>query len=147
MFGKLPVDAIVVRNPDELNSQHVRQALAGDLYLDAILGTGFKPPVSSLYAAAIRIMNEGSVPVIAVDIPSGADADAIAVQNGEMARADAIVTFTAPRPAHVFAALTSGPTVVAQIGSPEEAIVSAQQLNLITPRDIASTAGATGGGF
>ena len=53
------------------------------------------------------------------------------------ARADAIVTFTAPRPAHVFAALTSGPTVIAPIGSPPEAIVSQLGLHLSTPNDFA----------
>ena len=103
----------------------MRRALQADLYLDAVLGTGFKPPVSGLYAEAIAMMNASEVPVIAVDIPSGADADAMGPQAGTIARADAIVTFTAPRPAHVFSLLTAGPTVVADIGSPEEAIVSA----------------------
>ena len=78
-------------------------ALQADLYLDAVLGTGFKPPVSGLYAEAIAIMNASQVPVVAVDIPSGADADAMGPQSWDgFARADAIVTFTAPRPAHVF---------------------------------------------
>ena len=75
---------------------------------------------------------------MAVDIPSGADADAMGPQTGTIARADAIVTFTAPRPAHVFSLLTTGPTYVAEIGSPEQAIVSALQLNVITARDFAT---------
>jgi NAD(P)H-hydrate epimerase len=54
-----------------------------------------------------------------------------------MARADAIVTFTAPRPAHIFAALTSGPTVIAPIGMPQEAVVSELGLHLSTPADFA----------
>ena len=141
MFGKLPDAPIVVRSTQELKSERVQGALRADLYIDAILGTGFKPPVSGLYADAIAIMNASRVPVIAVDIPSGADADAMGPQTGTIARADAIVTFTAPRPAHVFSMLTAGPTVVAAIGSPEEAIVSAQQLNVITARDIASLIG------
>ena len=53
------------------------------------------------------------------------------------ARADGVVTFTAPRPAHVFAELTAGETEVAPIGSPDEAIVSSLGLNLITPHDFA----------
>ena len=56
-------------------------------------------------------------------------------------RADAIVTFTAPRPAHIFGMLTTGPTVIAPIGSPDEAIVSSLQLNLITAREIAPLIG------
>jgi NAD(P)H-hydrate epimerase len=76
-----------------------------------------------------------------VDIPSGADADAMQAQAGAIARADAIVTFTAPRPAHVFSLLTAGPTFVADIGSPEAAIVSALQLNVITAHDIGRLVG------
>jgi hydroxyethylthiazole kinase-like uncharacterized protein yjeF len=136
MFGKFPGPAIAVHSNEELKSERVRLALHGDWYLDAVLGTGFKPPVSGLYAEAIGIMNASHVPVVAVDIPSGADADAMGPQAGTIARADAMVTFTAPRPAHVFSLLTPGPTVVAGIGSPQEAIVSALHLNVITARDV-----------
>jgi len=136
MFGKLPVAAIIVKSRDR-----VRGSLTGDLYLDAILGTGFKPPVSGLYADAIAVLNASQAPVVAVDIPSGADADAMGAQNGIIARADSIITFTAARPAHVFSGLTTGPTYVAEIGSPNEAIVSSLQLNVITARDFAPLIG------
>jgi ADP-dependent NAD(P)H-hydrate dehydratase / NAD(P)H-hydrate epimerase len=138
MFGKLPSAAIAVRSGEELTTDRVRLSLVADLYLDAVLGTGFKPPVSGLYADAIAIMNASQTPVIAVDIPSGADANGMAPQSGTIARADAVVTFTAARPAHVFGRLTSGPTYVAGIGSPDEAIVSTLLLNVITARDIAA---------
>jgi NAD(P)H-hydrate epimerase len=137
MFGKLPISPIVVHSNEDLNGEQVRLALPADLYLDAILGTGFKPPVSGLYADAINLMNASQVPVVAVDIPSGADADTMSPQQGTVARADSIDTFTAPRPAHVFSSLTAGVTCVAEIGSPAEAIVSSLQLNVITPRDFA----------
>jgi NAD(P)H-hydrate epimerase len=141
MFGKLPEAAITVRSSEELKSDRVRTALQADLYVDAILGTGFKPPVSGLYADAIAIMNTSQIPVIAVDIPSGADSDATGLQKGTIARADAIITFTAPRPAHVFSALTPGPTCVVGIGSPEEAIISSLRLNVITARNFAPLIG------
>jgi len=137
MFGKLPIAAIVATAREDLRSDRVRLALPADLYLDALLGTGFTPPVRGLYADAIEIMNAGQAPVIAVDIPSGADADAMSPQQGVIARADSIITFTAARPAHVFSLLTDGPTYVAGIGSPEEAIVSSLHLNVITARDFA----------
>lgn len=108
-----------------------------DVLIDAVLGSGFRPPVSGVYAEAIAKINSTRVPVIAVDVPSGADSDVYGGQTGAVARADAIVTFTAPRPAHVFGNLTSGPVVIATIGSPEEAIQSSLNLNLITPKDIA----------
>ena len=143
MYARLPVSATVVRSSSELET--VRQRLNADLYVDAILGTGFKPPVSGLYADAIQFVNASGVPVLAVDIPSGADADAMssqdASQQGSITRADSIVTFTAPRPAHVFSQFTSGPTVIVDIGSPDEAIVSSLKLNVITARDIAPLIG------
>lgn len=139
MFGKLPEAALVVQFGEELKSEPVQRP--ADLFLDAVLGTGFKPPVSGLYADAIAIMNASRAPVIAVDIPSGADADATGPQSGTIARADAIVTFTAPRPAHVFSSLSTGPIVVADIGSPQEAIVSSLQMNVITAQDIAPLMG------
>jgi ADP-dependent NAD(P)H-hydrate dehydratase / NAD(P)H-hydrate epimerase len=141
MHRKLPVAAIVVHSSEDLKSERVRLALHADLYLDALLGTGFKPPVNGLYAEAIAIMNAKQVPVIAVDIPSGADADGMSTQKGMIARAGAIVTFTAARPAHLFGSLTNGPTIVAGIGSPEEAIVSELKLNLITAADVAPLTG------
>lgn len=106
-----------------------------DVLIDAILGTGFRPPVSGAYAEAIAKMNAAGKPIVAVDIPSGADSDIFGEQTGAVARAEAIVTFTVPRPAHVFGNLTSGPIVIAPIGSPEEAIQSSLHLNLITPKD------------
>jgi len=109
-----------------------------DVLIDAILGTGFRPPVSGVYAEAIAKINATETPVIAVDIPSGADADVMGEQTGAVARADAIVTFTAPRPAHVFGNLTAGPTIGAPIGSPAGTVQSSLKLNLITAKDIAS---------
>src|ERR1700674_5305743 len=131
----------IVREASGLDSSDAAEIFAADVIVDAILGTGFHPPVSPLYAAAIGKMNAASVPIVAVDIPSGANADAMQAQTAsgfsDKARADAIVTFTAPRPAHVFAGLSSGATVIAPIGSPPEAIVSQLGLHLSTPPDFA----------
>jgi ADP-dependent NAD(P)H-hydrate dehydratase / NAD(P)H-hydrate epimerase len=129
----------IISEANELDSSDAAEIFAADVIVDAILGTGFHPPVSPLYAAAIGKMNAASAPIVAVDIPSGADADAMHPRTGltEQARADALVTFTALRPAHVFAALTSGSTVIAAIGSPPQAIVSQLGLHLSTPTDFA----------
>jgi NAD(P)H-hydrate epimerase len=67
------------------------------------------------------------VPVVAVDLPSGWDADSYEETVDGSYRADAVVTFTAPKIAHVFGHLTAdvfGPVVVGEIGSPEELIES-----------------------
>jgi len=141
MFSKLPIAPMIVPSSEELKREQARAVFESEVLLDAILGTGFKPPVSGLYGAAIRLLSASSAPVVAVDIPSGADADVMGEQTGTVARADAVVTFTAPRPAHIFGRLTDGPTVIAPIGSPDEAIVSSLQLNLITAREIAPLIG------
>jgi hydroxyethylthiazole kinase-like uncharacterized protein yjeF len=134
----------------DLEEKEATEILGADLLVDAILGTGFRPPLQPLYAAAIEKINSLTAPVVAVDIPSGADADAMpsstdgASHNSpgtsaiRQARADAIVTFTAPRPAHVFGDLTGGPIVIADIGSPARAITSKLGLNLSTPEDFKS---------
>lgn len=136
MFERLPLVPVVVHHREDLNGVEARATLAVDVLIDAILGTGFRPPVTGLYADAIARINAASAPVIAVDIPSGADADIMGSQTGTLARADAIVTFTRPRPAHVLGHLTSGPTVIAPIGSPDQAITSSLHLHLISPREI-----------
>ena len=139
MFQRLPVMATLARSSAELKTH--ADVFECDLLIDAILGTGFRPPVSALYAEAIAMLNASACPVLAVDIPSGADADVMGEQTGSVARADAIVTFTAPRPAHVFGGLTRGATLIVPIGSPNQAIRSSLQLNVITPSDAAPLIG------
>jgi NAD(P)H-hydrate epimerase len=135
MFERLR--AASVEASQELTVEFSHAIASCDLIVDAILGTGFKPPVKGLYAEAIAAINQSGKPVVAVDIPSGAESDSMQPQSGDdaIARADAIATFTAPRPAHVFGALTRGLVVVVPIGSPEEAIVSSLSLEVTTPRD------------
>ena len=105
------------------------RALDTDLIVDAVLGAGFKPPMRGLAQAALDWMKTSKAPVLAVDLPSGWGADeTVSKVEGPVYPADAVVTFTAPKPAHVFGQLTrrwDQPMVVAPIGSPEEAIVSA----------------------
>jgi NAD(P)H-hydrate epimerase len=121
----------VIETAEEL-TQH-RAALDTDLILDAVVGTGFKPPLKGLALAALEWLRESKAPILAVDLPSGWPADETAATiAGPVYPADAVITFTAPKPAHVFGHLTrhcSQPVVVAPIGSPEEAIVSALKLS------------------
>lgn len=139
MFERLPVRPVVVQTSPELHAETSRSLANCGLIVDALLGTGFKPPVKGLYADAITAMNGSGKPIVAVDIPSGADSDALTAQSGAgIARADAIVTFTAPRPAHVFGELSRGPIVVAPIGSPDAAVQSELKLEVSTARDLAA---------
>lgn len=136
-------EEIVEELTDEARIGDYEEALSeADLLLDAVVGTGFKPPLRGVAAALRDRVRRSGVPVLAVDLPSGWDADATSQhadgsegeQEGDAAfRADAVVTFTAPKLAHVFGHLTPGrvfgPVVVGEIGSPEEAIVSEGNLH------------------
>ncbi len=128
---------------------------SADLLIDAVLGTGFKPPLRGLAAALRELVANSAAPVVAVDLPSGWDADSTAQTAPDAFRSDAVVTFTRPKMAHVFGHLTSatfGPVVVAEIGSPAEAIVSDGKMNWAgaaksiaeQPRDVNSNKGMYG---
>jgi NAD(P)H-hydrate epimerase len=125
--------AEVVRSAEDL-ARH-GAALDADLIVDAVLGTGFKPPMKGLALAALEWLRDakGTTPILAVDLPSGWPADETsAAVRGPVFPADAVVTFTAPKCAHVFGQLTrrwDQPVVVAPIGSPDAAIVSSLKLD------------------
>ena len=116
----------VVVEPEDL--QHFAAALDTDLIVDAVVGTGFVPPLRGLALAALEWVKQSKAPVLAVDLPSGWGADATSeTAEGPVFPADAVATFTAPKPAHVFGALTrrwDQPIVIAPIGSPDAAIAS-----------------------
>lgn len=119
----------------EVTGNELKELLGwAELVVDAVLGTGFKPPLRGAAVVVRDALGEIGTPVVAVDLPSGWDADA-ATQHalgGDAFRADAVVTFTAPKMAHVFGHLTPGrtfgPVAVAKIGSPAEAIESEQRM-------------------
>jgi hydroxyethylthiazole kinase-like uncharacterized protein yjeF len=100
-----------------------------ELFLDAILGTGFHPPLRGVAAALKSKLADHLAPVVSVDLPTGWDADSTAMYAPDAFRSDAVITFTAPKLAHVFGALTRGPVAVAQIGSPVELAVSSAGLH------------------
>lgn len=121
-----PSTAHVVLSAESLAAH--AEALRPDLFLDALVGTGFTPPLHGLAASALAWVKESAAPVVAVDLPSGWAADLrTASSEVPVFPADAVVTFTAPKPAHLFGQLTrrwDQPVVVAPIGSPPEVIVS-----------------------
>ncbi|HEX5419996.1 MAG TPA: NAD(P)H-hydrate dehydratase, partial [Gammaproteobacteria bacterium] len=63
-----------------------------DVVVDALLGTGLAREVEGVFAAAIDRINAGGAPVLALDVPSGLDADR-GRPLGRCVRASVTVTF------------------------------------------------------
>lgn len=138
MFERLETTPILLRENNDLQTPPFAElARQTELWIDAVVGTGFKPPLRGTPAALRDWLALLKAPVLAVDLPSGWDADSRAFTSDERGngafRASAVVTFTAPKPAHVFGNLTGnhafGPIVIAPIGSPAGAIQSASQIS------------------
>jgi hydroxyethylthiazole kinase-like uncharacterized protein yjeF len=143
MLARLPLHPIPVTSAEG----DLARVLGGaDLIIDAIFGTGYtvRPeasPAQKLAESVIAAINAASAPVLSVDLPSGWDADhnsGAPDAHATVCRSNAAITFTAPKPAHLLAPLTRGPIEVAPIGTPEEAIASAQHLFAVAPREIAA---------
>lgn len=71
-----------------------------DLIVDALFGIGLARPLAGEAAALVEAANASGVPIVAVDIASGVDADTGAVP-GPAIRAVETVTFHAPKPGHL----------------------------------------------
>lgn len=91
--------------------------------IDALFGTGLSKPLDNEYSRLIQWLNgrRSGIQVISVDIPSGLFADSATVP-GPAVRADLTVTFTALKPALVFAPAReyAGEVVVEPIGTPTD---------------------------
>jgi NAD(P)H-hydrate epimerase len=126
-------DLVPLEAPDEaaLARREITELLSGaDLFLDAMLGTGFRPPMRGIAVDLGEWLTaHRETSVVSVDLPSGWDADSREMQQQGAYRSDAVVTFTAPKLAHVFGFLTRGPVVVAEIGSPDDVVKSTTGLH------------------
>jgi NAD(P)H-hydrate epimerase len=109
------------------------------LVIDAITGTGLSGPARGPALDGIRAINNGfpHAKVVAVDMPSGMQSDT-GENDGEVARADATVTFTAPKLCHVLPPNCDrlGELHVGHIGSPAH-LMETFALHLTEPGDFA----------
>lgn len=110
------------------------------LIVDALLGTGLSKPLQGFLLEVVRDLNRISgARRVAVDLPSGLSADTGEL-IGECIQADASITFTAPKYAHVFppACEKVGEWRVEQIGTPPEKIEQDASffLSLISREDL-----------
>jgi len=95
-----------------------------DIIVDAILGTGIDKPLAGLYARAVEGINALDAFILAVDIPSGLFSDQVA-PSPLAVEADATVTFTAPKIAHILGRQADclGELSIVPIGTPDELLL------------------------
>lgn len=122
-----------VTEPAQLDLVQEKLSRSG-LVVDALLGTGLNSPVQGLMAALIDLINASGVPVVAVDIPSGLDADTGA-PLGTAIQAELTVTFGYPKIGQIGdpGATHLGRLVIVDIGIALEALARVQpQTTLLT---------------
>ena len=89
---------------------------SADLLIDGLFGIGIRLPLRDPAPGIIAAMNAGQVPIVAIDVPSGLDADNGAGQEGAV-RASATITLVAPKTA-LRDNPNAGRVFVADIGMP-----------------------------
>jgi hydroxyethylthiazole kinase-like uncharacterized protein yjeF len=102
-----------------------------ELFVDALFGAGLSRPLEGEAARLALALARASSRVVAVDIPSGIDADSGAPLGASHFRAGLTVTFVRKKPAHVLmpGRAACGEVVVADIGAPESEL-AAQKVRL-----------------
>ena len=95
-------DALLMADLFDGEIEPMRLEILADagLIIDALFGTGLTRPVVDAPAAMIAAANDHPAPVLAIDIPSGVDADTGAVL-GVAIKAARTVTFFQKKPGHV----------------------------------------------
>jgi NAD(P)H-hydrate epimerase len=104
----------------DLDHDRLAGILAGaDWIVDGLLGTGLSRPVEGLVLNVIDAINDSGKPILALDLPSGLDADT-GVPLGTAVRAFATATFVAAKLGFSApgAALYTGEVAVIDIGLP-----------------------------
>lgn len=123
----------VMLSEDQL-ADYKHQIVASDLLIDAIFGTGLKGAVIGFPASVIDFLNLSGVPIVAVDLPSGLEADTGRVE-GACIRASLTVTMALPKRGLLLypGANFVGELQVADIGVSHE-VVESQDIRVDQPQ-------------
>jgi NAD(P)H-hydrate epimerase len=94
-----------------------------DILVDALLGVGLSAPLKGTYAFAVELMNASGRPVVAIDMPSGINADTGEVM-GSAVRADLTVTMALLKRGIAIqpGARYAGTVRIADIGIPSQVV-------------------------
>ncbi|MFQ5630332.1 MAG: NAD(P)H-hydrate dehydratase [bacterium] len=111
-----------------------------DLIVDAMLGTGAKGALQESFRKAAKAINNSPAKVVAVDLPTGIDADTGAI-DADAVRADHTVTFGALKIGHVFSPgrECAGKVTVADIGFPAIAFEHVDSNTFILDKSFVAT--------
>lgn len=134
VIERLGVPCAVMRDGDL--AQLVSSLSSASLVVDALFGTGLDRPLEGRHAEVVERINAAAAKVVALDLPSGVDADGGAVL-GSAVRAELTITFAAHKRGlhqHPGAAL-AGVVRCVSIGVPAP---FAADVQLIESADIAS---------
>lgn len=110
------------------------------LIVDGLLGTGTKGKVAGVLADIIFLLNDARKPIVAIDIPSGLNADT-GEPLGISIRAALTVTLGLPKPGLVTypGAEYTGKLIIADIGLPQDLITDEKiKLNWVTSSEMKS---------
>ena len=116
----LRIDEILTETAQSVALNHITRC---DLLVDAIFGTGLRGEVREPIATLINVINNLSIPILSVDLPSGLDADT-GNSLGTCVKADRTVTIGLPKRGllvHPGAEL-AGKLEVVDIGFPQQVI-------------------------
>lgn len=137
ILHKMNIDVVEVTGERDWDKVKIAATFA-DCLVDALLGTGFRGILTDEMYKAVQTINEANKPVVAIDIPTGVDAD-----NGQVltiaVQATHTVTLGLPKPGIVLypGASYVGDLLVADIGLPASLLTApAIKQNLITAGEI-----------
>jgi len=98
---KLPKDALAALGKWETAGGTLLREIPGesrfDLAVDGLFGAGLARPLAGAHGALVQKLNALGVPILALDVPSGIDADT-GVIMGSAVRASHTITFIAYKP-------------------------------------------------
>jgi NAD(P)H-hydrate epimerase len=140
--ARLSNDPIWLGEEAGFESDIVREAFKADLIIDAAADACVKTALQGVTARAVEAINDAFGTVISVDLPSGieADIDMPLYQSGANAVfSHGIISFIAPKPAHIFGQLTTGPIAVSEIGVQPVLAPNRTGLNVITSQEVGIT--------
>jgi ADP-dependent NAD(P)H-hydrate dehydratase / NAD(P)H-hydrate epimerase len=122
ILGQLGMSVVEITD-EQAWELHFSEISRCDLIVDAIFGTGLRKPISGMLETIVADVNGSSVPVVAVDLPTGLSADTHEVR-GDCINATLTVTLAAPKLPLALppAERRAGDLVIADIGIPAEVI-------------------------